>query len=102
MAWETRKRGGRYYTRSRRLGGRVVREYVGSGPFAEAVAALDEEVRVAKKAMKQRSSAELARTTRIDDFVASQCAKTTQTVSALLIAKGFYRHNRGEWRKRRG
>jgi len=35
MAWERRQRGGRYYTRTRRINGTRVREYVGTGPLAE-------------------------------------------------------------------
>ena len=43
MGWETRERGGWYYTRSKWVNGRVTREYVGTGALGK-VAALDDEL----------------------------------------------------------
>jgi hypothetical protein len=41
--WERRQRGGHYYTRSHKVYGRVVREYVGTGPLAKLAAETDAE-----------------------------------------------------------
>ena len=41
MGWEK----GRYYTRTRRVDGKVVREYFGCGPEAERAAREDDEAR---------------------------------------------------------
>src|SRR5262245_25968930 len=49
MPWE-RRRYGRYYTRTRRVGGRFVRTYVGTGPVGEAAAAEDALRRAERKA----------------------------------------------------
>ena len=54
MGWDR----GRYYTRSRKVNGRVVREYVGAGRVAELVAQLDA---LEKQQREAQRAADLAR-----------------------------------------
>lgn len=99
MAWETRKGRGHYYTRSKRVGGRVVREYVGTGPGAEAEASADASKRSRRLAEREdwnRRRAELEATSEVvERFVAGVRAFTRST----LEAAGYRQHNRGEWRR---
>ena len=43
--WERRERGGLYYTRSRKVNGQVVREYVGGGVLGQLAAFMDADER---------------------------------------------------------
>ena len=101
MAWETRSRGTRYYTRSRRERGRVVREYVGTGPLAELAAELDAEDR--EKAHDQRQALQEER--RLLAALDAPTARLSELVDVLaagaLLRAGYRRHDRGDWRKQR-
>ena len=94
MGWDK----GRYYTRSRKVNGRVVREYVGTGEAAERVAQQDAiawQEREARRAVR----GELAAL----DAPLDELAELTELLArAALAAAGYRRHHRGEWRKRRG
>jgi hypothetical protein len=101
MAWESRNGRGRYYTRSRRENGRVVREYIGQGRVAEMTAELDCIERDEREA--RRRAVHLAR-----EEIAAQDAPVKalhDDVEALaratLLVAGFHRH-KGEWRRCRG
>ena len=98
MGWDR----GRYYTRSKKVGGRVVREYVGCGRVAELAAQLDELTREQRRldALALRDEKEeLAGT----DAGLKELAITTDLIArAALLATGYHQHKRGEWRKRRG
>jgi hypothetical protein len=102
MGWEARERGTRYYTRSRREGNRVVREYVGTGPLADLAAFQDEADR-----LRREEEARAWRKEREDledlDATAGELFELAEilTRAALLVA-GYRQHNRGEWRKPRG
>ncbi|SRR6266498_1697927 len=97
MGWER----GRYYTRSRKVNGRVVREYVGTGRVAELVAqmdALEREKRRLEALELRQEKAELAD---LDANLTALIETTDLVARAALVAAGFHQHKRGEWRKRR-
>jgi hypothetical protein len=101
MGWEGRTRGGLYYTRSRRVGGRIVREYVGTGEAAEVVAQLDalERDRRWREALLWQE--ERACYAAADAALGTLGRVCDELLEQELMAAGYHRHNRGEWRRRR-
>ena len=101
MGWETRG-SGTYYYRKRKVNGRVVNEYIGTGLTARYVAANEAEARrkrVAATAKEREERATMAaREADLDAF----CNLTDALVAAALLDAGYRRHHRGEWRKQRG
>jgi hypothetical protein len=96
MGWE---RG--YYYRVRKVNGRVLREYVGTGPVAELIAesdALERERQKQKTLALRRAKAELAA---LDAELKALAENTDLVTRAALLAAGYRQHNRGEWRKQR-
>ena len=101
MAWEPRGRSHRYYTRSRRVDGRVQRIYFGRGPEAELAAALDEQQQVDRLAEWKVQRAESAQLKNLTDVAHSlNCLAEAMSLAALYSA-GYRQHDRGEWRRRR-
>ncbi|SRR6266550_7766821 len=100
MGWERRKRGSWYYTRSRKVRGRVVREYVGGGLLGQFAALSDAERRTQLEAQAEAWSAERAYLEAADAAL-HVLSDTSEAMSrGSLILAGYYRHHRGEWRKR--
>ena len=101
MSWETRGVHGPYYTRSRRVGGRVVREYVGRGPLADIIAQADEAEREARRLQRKREREQLEQDRELDQSFSTYSAGVDELLRGVLEAAGYYRHKRGEWRRRR-
>jgi len=101
VAWEARKRGGRYYTRSRREGSRVVREYVGTGPLAELAAEEDRAKRELEEERREREREELGRLEGLAAPVLELSEAAEILARAHLVAAG-YRRRKGEYRRVRG
>ena len=100
MGWERRTRGGLYYTRSRKVRGRVVREYIGGGLLGAVAALSDAERRTQLEAQAEAWSAERAYLEAADAAL-HVLSDTSEAMSrGSLILAGYYRHHRGEWRKR--
>ena len=99
MAWESRNGTGCYYTRSVKRDGRVFREYVGTGPVAEAVARIDEIERDQRRLEREAWRRERERCEKLERGIVARCDQTDEIVRAVLIAHGYHQHHRGEWRK---
>ena len=100
MAWESRERGGWYYTRSTRVNGRVVREYIGVGPIGELAAAEDAQRCAEREAQRQAWKAERERLEALDGPLGTLHMICSELVCRRLRAAGYHSH-KGEWRKRR-
>ena len=101
MAWETRARGGAYYTRSHKIAGQVYREYVGTGPLAELAAAEDELHREAREQALADRRTERERLAALDGPLLALDARVEALYRAALLVAGYHRHQRGDWRRRR-
>lgn len=101
MAWESRKRGGFYYTRSRKVGGRVVREYVGGGLLGQLAESEDAERQAEREARAEAFRTESARLEAVDAPVDVLDEVAEALVRGALMLAGYQRHHRGEWRRKR-
>ena len=97
MGWDR----GRYYTRSRKVNGRVVREYVGTGEMAALAARIDAIQRQTKHAEQNMRRAEFSTLDALDERLIKLDNLASLAARAALLAAGYRQHKRGEWRKRR-
>jgi hypothetical protein len=102
MSWETRRPGGpRYYTRTRKVAGRWVREYLGTGPRAEAAASADARERAGRQAQRAERRAERLRQQEADALLRELDHAVDVLVHAALFVGGLHKHG-GEWRRSHG
>jgi len=97
MGWER----GRYYTRSRKVNGRVVREYVGAGLGGILAAQLDAEEREQRAVDREAARVAEEEMTALDQPLVELNALADRLIRAALLIAGYQQHKRGEWRKKR-
>jgi hypothetical protein len=101
VAWE--KRGNKKYLYfSHRSGDRVRKSYFGSGPEAKLAAARVAEEKAARASERAILGAMRARWEPVDQVLGVLDAGCSLLIAAELTAAGFYRHDRGAWRRRGG
>jgi hypothetical protein len=105
MALETRRKGSNlYYYKKRRVNGRVVSSYCGSGRLAGAFYRLDQSEAARLEDEKRAGQEELRRIAapleEFDRALDEPESLLKLLVDANLIAGGYHRH-KGEWRRRK-
>lgn len=101
MGWETRERGtGSYYYRSKRVGGRVRKEYQGHGRLGQLAAKLDKIERQEKAEEAAFWKQERERLKREAGFLLELEGAAKILTTAQLLAVGCHKY-KGEWRRLR-
>src|SRR5829696_3024952 len=100
MGWENRERGGRYYTRSRKVNGRVVREYVGGGLIGELADQFDETAREKRKIEAAMVHLEQERVEALVAPIVELC-EVAEVLYRVALVDGGYRRYQGKWRRKR-
>ena len=93
MAWQQRGTK-RYLYRSVKQQGRVIRQYLGTGPVAEALYHVEVRERHQWHAAREAWRQTLADQTAIDTQVQRWWAQQGLLLQAFLYSEGFYRHDR--------
>jgi hypothetical protein len=102
MGWERRAQcRDRYYYVARKVGGRVVKTYIGRGPVAEVAAAQDAAVKAERRAgiAAVRNMATLMAPA---DSTLRALAHICELLAAANLAAAGYRRVHHEWRRPRG
>ena len=97
MGWENR---GRYFTRSHRVDGRIVRVYYGCGLVGHLAALQHDQERRWRREAEQAWKKQLAELADIDEQVQTICDTVEIVFVAAMLLAGYHCH-RGEWRRRR-
>jgi hypothetical protein len=102
MGWEQRGQGGQQYLyRSRRVGEKVVHEYIGRGEKAKLALQELQAASAARRTEFQAMLAEQARTFEVARQMRRLHHCCDNLLEAVLLIEGFGRHNYGPWRRRR-
>lgn len=97
MAWDSRG----YYYRSRKVRGKVLRDYYGTGPIAETAAACMAELRQKREARAREADGLLAELAAAEAAFRAYEARAELIAAAHLIAAGVRRYPTRRWRKGR-
>ncbi len=98
MAWESRGTG-QYYYRKRKVGGRVVAEYVGNGLYAHLAQLQDDAERIEAQERRQAWQAVVDADKELDAQLDHVTELVNAYAGALMLASGYYQHRR-QWRKK--
>jgi hypothetical protein len=93
------KRG--YWYRSKRIGERVTREYVGHGTAAAKVSERESTERAEADSQRANEAREREKWDAIDKQFQLDFDTVTVIMQAALEGAGYRQHARGQWRKRR-